>query len=578
MLALLPWVAPPLLGALIGFLTNALAIRMLFRPLREVRVLGVRLPLTPGVIPRRRHELSHSIGRMVSEQLLSPESIGARLQSPDVAAALAGQVGELRRSLMQRRLRDLLPSGGGDPAVTDAAAADGTGATTSAPGPQPRIGDLLRPVLGGLLARLIGSRGFMNGVRRAVAGVVSAIGQRRLAEVATPERVADLVAERLLPLLATAEVRQRVTVALRGWSSGSGGSTLGGWREVLSGPGVPEAAGEALREVLPGLTERAFSWLRQPEIRAELASRGRTVVRDVLDKLSLVQKVFVTAGQYDRTLAERMPEIIDDVLEQAEQSASTPEVRERIVAAALAALGGSGPGAPGDDARRGADVEVAADHAGTTDHTVDPATGEQAAIAPGSSDPSGGALAEALVAIAGRLLELLAATPEERVQRWVAGLWDREGGQTLSQLAARYLRVSEGDVADALANRLLTALANPEVQAQISAIVPELLAGGEGSPTLGELLDLDVEDAARVDRWIAARLGDYLSRQIPRLVETLDVQRLVVERIDGLAVEDVERLLLIVIARHLKWINAFGAVIGALIGVVQLLLRFLPAA
>ena len=84
--------APPLLGALIGFLTNALAIRMLFRPLREVRVLGVRLPLPPGVIPRRRHELSHSIGRMVSEQLLSPESIGVRLQSPDVAAALAGQV------------------------------------------------------------------------------------------------------------------------------------------------------------------------------------------------------------------------------------------------------------------------------------------------------------------------------------------------------------------------------------------------------------------------------------------------------------------------------------------------------
>ena len=77
---------------------------------------------------------------------------------------------------------------------------------------------------------------------------------------------------------------------------------------------------------------------------------------------------------------------------------------------------------------------------------------------------------------------------------------------------------------------------------------------------------------------MAERLTDYLSRQIPQLVATLDVQRLVEERIDGLAVEDVERLLLTVIARHLKWINAFGAVIGSLIGVVQLLLRLLPSA
>ena len=84
-----------------------------------------------------------------------------------------------------------------------------------------------------------------------------------------------------------------------------------------------------------------------------------------------------------------------------------------------------------------------------------------------------------MAAIAARLLQLLAATPEETVRRWVAGLWDREGGQTLAQLAARYLRASEQDVAEALTNRLLAALARPEVQAQLAEVVPELLASGE---------------------------------------------------------------------------------------------------
>jgi uncharacterized membrane protein YheB (UPF0754 family) len=39
-------------------------------------------------------------------------------------------------------------------------------------------------------------------------------------------------------------------------------------------------------------------------------------------------------------------------------------------------------------------------------------------------------------------------------------------------------------------------------------------------------------------------------------------------------VKRVEELLLIVIARHLKWINLFGALLGALIGGSQVVLRF----
>ena len=49
---LLPWILPPVLGAIIGYVTNAIAIRMLFRPFNEIRVLGLRLPFTPGLIPR----------------------------------------------------------------------------------------------------------------------------------------------------------------------------------------------------------------------------------------------------------------------------------------------------------------------------------------------------------------------------------------------------------------------------------------------------------------------------------------------------------------------------------------------
>ena len=71
---LLLWVLPPVLGAVIGFVTNAVAIRMLFRPYREWRFLGVRVPFTPGIIPRQRYKLAESIGQMVSKELLTADT------------------------------------------------------------------------------------------------------------------------------------------------------------------------------------------------------------------------------------------------------------------------------------------------------------------------------------------------------------------------------------------------------------------------------------------------------------------------------------------------------------------------
>ena len=101
-LAVLPWILPPLLGAIIGYITNRIAIKMLFRPLEPKRVLGLRVPLTPGVIPRNRFDLARTIGRMVSEQLLSPKALREQLDSPEFRDSLKGWIGERRRALMQR--------------------------------------------------------------------------------------------------------------------------------------------------------------------------------------------------------------------------------------------------------------------------------------------------------------------------------------------------------------------------------------------------------------------------------------------------------------------------------------------
>ena len=71
----------PIIGAIIGYATNWIAVKMLFRPHYEVRVFGIKLPFTPGVIPKGQGRMAKAVGQAVEEQLLNEEVLRGVLLS-----------------------------------------------------------------------------------------------------------------------------------------------------------------------------------------------------------------------------------------------------------------------------------------------------------------------------------------------------------------------------------------------------------------------------------------------------------------------------------------------------------------
>ena len=65
----------PLLGALIGYVTNYIAVRMLFWPYKEKRIGRFRLPFTPGIIPKRQPAIAAAVGAAVSRNLFTGEDL-----------------------------------------------------------------------------------------------------------------------------------------------------------------------------------------------------------------------------------------------------------------------------------------------------------------------------------------------------------------------------------------------------------------------------------------------------------------------------------------------------------------------
>lgn len=75
-------------GAIIGGLTNSIAIKMLFRPYEAKYIGNWRLPFTPGLIPKRREELAKQMGLLVMNHLLTPNVIQQRLSDGKIQKAV----------------------------------------------------------------------------------------------------------------------------------------------------------------------------------------------------------------------------------------------------------------------------------------------------------------------------------------------------------------------------------------------------------------------------------------------------------------------------------------------------------
>lgn len=79
----------PLIGSVIGYFTNFIAVKMLFYPRKEVLLFGHKLPFTPGAIPKGKDRLGRAIGKAVGETLLTKEDIEQKLLAPEVSEGIA---------------------------------------------------------------------------------------------------------------------------------------------------------------------------------------------------------------------------------------------------------------------------------------------------------------------------------------------------------------------------------------------------------------------------------------------------------------------------------------------------------
>lgn len=95
---------PVLVGSLIGYLTNWLAIKMLFKPHYEKKILGITVPFTPGLIPKERNRIAENIGNAVGIHLLSTDTIMEAISNSENEKKIKNWINEKIENLRQETM------------------------------------------------------------------------------------------------------------------------------------------------------------------------------------------------------------------------------------------------------------------------------------------------------------------------------------------------------------------------------------------------------------------------------------------------------------------------------------------
>ncbi|MFO7153187.1 MAG: DUF445 family protein [Bacillota bacterium] len=94
-------VLTPLIGAFIGWQTNVIAIRLIFWPLKPVKILGMEFQ---GLIPKRREEIARNIGEVLEKEIISSDDIVNRLTADEMKYQVMSRVGTIIEQKIDEKL------------------------------------------------------------------------------------------------------------------------------------------------------------------------------------------------------------------------------------------------------------------------------------------------------------------------------------------------------------------------------------------------------------------------------------------------------------------------------------------
>lgn len=506
-----------LIATVHGYGAAWLAVRMLFRPRKPFKLLGITL-FPQGMIPRHRERLANAIGKAVGEELVSQETILEELVGKDfLRRKISDVVDSYSQELLKANYPSLiesLPSSLREPVLDSITALQFKVAE--------HIEDVLRS----------------DETQRTIAGFI----ERRVDEVLS-KRVSEVIDEKAFDdIVGFLVERIRAAIASEGFTE-KVDEFIGRSVDDLIGAASPlgemfteeavgllkEKAGEQISPIAHHLSEIAAA----ERTRNQIAALVKKEVHNYYENLPFFKKIFVSR--------ENLLKEVDDLVNE-----SLPKrIKETLKGDVFA-----------EEAK------------GFIDSSIENALSRPLSELVGTIQPS--QLESVKRQISSSVLGLLRGDAlNAQIERYVRETLSRFRPHSLDSIMRTLNPESEAKLKRMLTNGMMSVISRPDTSRIINEMLSSKIEGLLSAP-IGKLSDhISEEKLLAAGDTLTETIINAIREKLPEAVREFDVGGVVRQKIMKYPAEKLEELVLSVAKEHLRTIELFGALFGLIIGIGQ---------
>ncbi len=503
------YILPPVFGAVIGLFTNWLAIKMLFRPMKEVRILGIRVPFTPGILPRERFRMAESIGDTVAGDLLTEEVLVSRIKSDEFRQGLKQALFEAGTTLSASTLGEI-----------------GTSI-------RPELTLLVSRVFSQSLESLAKSEAFNFAAQASLSAALQELYNIRLADVFGDSFWASVSGK-----FEDETERDAFSASLTGFFIGQLVKAVEDGKspsDFFKPADIARFVDGVFDMVWPFFVSQTTAILNQKKIRSSLEKAGAVVIRKTMERMNSVQRFFIGIGGYEKNIIENMPATIADSVDALHKYFLNPEtasvLRQYLRDSVLAAM---------DKPLR--EYSSFSSEAAMEKLRLQGRSSVNAVLAGLSSEGLRFSVRNAMAD--NKAGDVLAVFP---------GLSD-----TLVSSAVGFISGLCQPKAD-----------SSKAAGRILGLFLKTFSEYATKSSIGSIMGITEERIEELSAVLATALSDIAADQSARILKSVDVRNLVRDRINELDMYAIEDIILRVMDKELKAVTWFGALLGGLMGLGQ---------
>ncbi|MFW5891101.1 MAG: DUF445 family protein [bacterium] len=528
MTSLLQIIISIVVGAVIGYITNYFAIKMLFKPHKKYYLFNkIPVPFTPGIIPKKRSGIARNIGKVVGNMLLNQNTIQSKIKEESTYKVINTSINSNIRKLRRYNINTI-------ESVVPIEHKDKLD----------KFIDSFKNIISEQINNYLQSKYYENTVREVVDREYEIIINTKIEKLIVHDKLKTGIKESLTEIISNDVFIDNILNSLENYIDNLF------YKEETLEEFLPEGTIDLIqiniKRTIPILLPKLGDIFENKEIKELFSINIKKILVKLIAELNWIQKMFLDIIQAKAIIERETPSIVENFISELQNSLRSKETKNKVIKIAENYI----------EEKRSEKLKILLKNINKDKYLEIKVNSKKA-------------IKDVL-----RNKEDITNSITDTIMR----LLDNISDKTLKDILQAYSKNLEHNIKEYIVIKLLEISRSEKSQITVSNFINKNIDYAIYELKIGRIdnyIKLDNNKQKEIVTFLTDTILNTLHEQTPSILNTLNITTMVQDKIDEFPVYKVEEIIMAVIKNELKYINIFGAILGGMIGTINYFMNIL---